>query len=443
MSHKFPIMSETLIHGWTTSRFLTSLLSLAALSAFLGGCGKGDAQGQRATKGPAAIRVSATGVQRISIDRQVDLSGTLISPDQARVSSEVAGVVTQVLVELGQEVKPGQVLVRLEPRELELALDRAISLLRQTEAQLGIDGINGKQPPPDEQISLVRTAKANLDDARAQLVRAQRLMKQRLLPQADMDTAETRVKVAEASYQSAIETVQSLKASLQERRAEVELARKKLNDAVVRAPVAGSVSERLVHPGEFIQQNTPVIGLVQMNPLKLKTAVQERHASLVQPNQAVRFAVETFPNEIFSGKVAYISPAVDQATRTFTVEVLVDNSHRKLKPGFFAKGVIGLRRDDNVLAIPEEAVSTLAGVSTVFIVKDGRVRQQVVSLGTRNGKSLEVLDGLKGDETLATSSLSQLANGAPVETLPAKEPQPSAREENEQAAPRPKGGRQL
>ncbi len=414
-------------------------LVLLAFSA----CGKSDLQAGRATKGPAAIHVQITTVQRISMDRLVDLSGTLISPDQARVSSEVAGVVVQVLVELGQEVKAGQILVRLEPRELELALEREISLLRQTEAQLGIDGIQVKEPPPDEQVSMVRTAKANLDDARAQLVRAQRLMKQRLLPQADMDTAETRVKVTEAAYQTALETVQSLKASLRERRAAVALAQKKLDDAVIKSPVAGSVSERLVHPGEFIQQNTPVIGLVQMNPLKLKTAVQERHASVIHPGQSVQFRVETFPDEVFDGRVAFVSPAVDQTTRTFTVEVLVDNSHRRLKPGFFAKGMIFLRHDDNVPALPEQAISTLAGVSTVFVVENNRIRQQIVTLGARSGKFFEILSGLQGNEILATTNLSQLANGSVVTPVTPQSQPSSGREADRDPASEEQGGQRL
>ena len=107
----------------------------------------------------------------------------------------------------------------------------------------------------------------------------------------------------------------------------------------------------------------------------------------------------------------FVSPAVDQATRTFTVEVLVDNSDRKLKPGFFAQGSILVQRDENVLAVPEEAVSTLAGVAAVFVVEGDKVRQQTVELGARAGKILEVISGLKGDETLAASNLSQLATG--------------------------------
>src|SRR5262249_9692797 len=155
----------------------------------------------------------------------------------------------------------------------------------------------------------------------------------------------TRLKVADANFQAAIDNVRSLKAQLQDRRAAFELAQKKLADAIVRAPVAGSVSERLVQPAEFIREHTPVATIVQVNPLKLKTAIQERYAGLIRPGQVVEFTVEAFPDREFTGKIAYVSPAVDQATRTFPVEAMVDNNDRLLKPGFFAKGVAQVRVD--------------------------------------------------------------------------------------------------
>jgi multidrug efflux pump subunit AcrA (membrane-fusion protein) len=408
------------------------LAATLVLTALIGaGCGSGGANsksdppiGLGAGKGgrgggtgmASEVVVQTTNVQRISIQRQVDLAGSLISPDQAKVSSEVAGVIRQVLVELGREVELGQVVVKLDPRELDLALQRARSQLRQTEAQFGIDGVRIKEPPPDEQISSVRMAAANRDDALAQLRRAQRLKSQNLLSQADLDTAETKVKVTEANYQAALEAVQSLKATLQERRQAVELAEKKLNDTDIRASVAGQVSERLVQQGEFIRENTPVVTIVQMNPLKVKTAIQERYAGLVRVGLPVEFAVESAPGQKFQGRVANVSPSVDQATRTFSVEILVDNRDRRLKPGFFAKGVIFTHRDENILAVPENAVSTLAGVSNVYVIENGTARQQMVSLGSRVGNLYELLGGLKGDETLASSNLTMLATGVSVKT---------------------------
>jgi membrane fusion protein, multidrug efflux system len=376
--------------------------------------GAGAAGGRGRGRGGQAVATQTTTVQRMSVQRQVDLSGTLLSPDQAKVSSEVAGIVLEVPIQLGTEVKAGDVLVRLQPRELQLALDRAESALRQVEAQLGITRSQDREPPPDEQIASVRQAVANRDDARAAFARAQQLNSRGLLSQVDRDTADTRLKVSEANYQAAIDTVRSLKASLQDRRASFELAQKKLTDAVVRAPVAGSIAERLVQPGEYIRENTPVATIVQMHPLKLKTAIQEKHASLIKIGQSVEFTVEAYPDRGFVGRIAYVSPAVDQATRTFPVEALVENADRQLKPGFFAKGTVQTKVDRNVLAVPEDAISTLAGVSTVYVIEDGKARQQQVTLGTRANNLVEITNGLKGDESLATTNLSQLATGVRV-----------------------------
>jgi RND family efflux transporter MFP subunit len=370
-------------------------------------------RGGRGGRG-GAITVQTTGIQRMSVLRQVDLAGTLLSPDQARISSEVAGRVRDVPVQLGTEVRAGDVLVRIEPQELQFALDRAESQLRQVEAQLGIDHSPNRQLPSDDQIASVRQAMANRDDARNTFKRAEQLHGRGLMSQVDYDTADTRLKVADANYQAALDTVHALKATLQDRRAAFELARKKLDDAVIKAPVSGSVSERLVQPGEFIRENTPVATIVQMSPLKLKTAVQEKFAGVIKAGQRVEFRVEAFPSESFDGKVAYVSPAVDQATRTFPVEAIVDNANHHLKPGFFAKGTIATKVDDNVMAVSDDAVSTLAGVSTVYVVENGKARQQLIALGVRQGKLWEITDGLKGGETLASSNLNQLATGTNV-----------------------------
>ncbi len=410
-----------------------SFIVIAALSATAAACqntngqaaGGGQGRGGRGGRGGAAVATQTTHVQRMSVQREVELSGTLMSPDMAKISSEVAGVVREVRVQLGMEVRAGDVLVRLEPSELKLAVDRAESALRQVEAQLGIERGQDKQPPADEQIASVRQQLANRDDARAAFERAQQLSERGLLTRADRDTAETRVKVSDANLQAALDNVRSLKASLQDRRASYELAQKKLTDATIKAPVAGAVSERLVQPGEYIRENTPVASIVQVNPLKLKTAIQEKHASVIRPGQGVEFNVEAFLDRTFKGKIAYVSPAVDQATRTFPVEALVENTDRVLKPGFFAKGVVHTKIDENVLAVPEDAVSTLAGVSTVYVIENGKARQQQVTLGARQSKLVEVTTGLKGDETLATTNLSQLATGVSVRTDTGEENAPS------------------
>jgi membrane fusion protein, multidrug efflux system len=395
-------------------------LLVVGVSLTIAGCNSGQAagpgNGRGRGRGGPAVQVETAMVSRMSIERHADLSGTLVSPDQAKVSSEVAGIVREVPVQLGTEVRAGDTLVRLEPRELALALERADSALKQVEAQLGLVRSDSEQAPPDEDVATVRQAAANRDDAKAAFERANQLNGRGLVSKVDKDTADTRMKVMEANFQAALDNVRALRATLQDRRAAYDLAVKKLNDAVIKAPVAGSVSERLVQPGEFIRENTQVVTIVQMSPLKLRTSIQEKFAGMIQQGQEVKFAVEAFPDRTFNGKLAYVSPAVDQTTRTFAIESLVDNSDRVLKPGFFAKGTIALRVDDNVMVVPDDTVSTLAGVSTVYVIEDGKARQQIVTLGSHEGKTWEIVEGLKGGEVLAASQLNQLATGMSVNT---------------------------
>ena len=415
------------------------LLLVACL--WTGGCGGSVGQARPAGARRDSVSIQTTTVQRVTIPRSVELAGTLVSPEQARVSSEAPGVIREVLVQLGTEVRPGDPLVRLDDRESRLALEQTESALRQTEAQLGIPALGA--PPPEEAISAVRTAAATREDARNNLARVEKLVGRELLAPVELDNAQTKLKLAESAYAAALDNARSLKASLQDRRAAYELARKKVADAVIRAPVGGSISERLVQPGEFIRENTPVVTVVQLSPLKLRTAVQERYAAAIAPGLPVTFRVESFPGVDFEGRVAYVSPAVDQATRTFAVEALVENRDRRLKPGFFTKGAIQTRVDKDVPAVPDSAVSTLAGVSTVYVVEQGKVRQQQVTLGARVGNLVEVVDGLKGTEVLAASNLGQLATGTSVSTGQENDAGPANGAERGErpagAGPRPQG----
>ena len=376
----------------------------------------GSGAGGRGGRGGPAVDVRATTVQRMSVQRMVDLAGTLMSPDQAKVSAEAAGVVRAVLVEIGQDVKVGTPLVKLEPRELQLALARAESALKQTRAQLGMHGPleEGDNPPPDDQVASVRNAYATYLDAKATAERMHTLAGRGIVSPSDLQAADTKLKVAEAAHQSATDTMRGQKALLQDRRASYDLAVKKLNDATVRAPIAGIVSDRPVQVGEFISERTVVATIVQVNPLKLRTGAQEKHAGIVHSGQPVQFRVESYGDALFHGKVAYVSPALDQTMRTFTVEALVDNTDRRLKPGFFAKGVILTRMDEGVLAVPDTAVSTLAGVSSVYVINNNRITQTQVTLGVRQGPLWEIVEGLKGDETLANNRLNELATGMSV-----------------------------
>src|SRR5436190_18297087 len=168
-------------------------------------CGQtAGGQGKKGGGGPS-VAIRTTTVQRMAVQRQVDLAGTLLSPDQAKVSAEAAGVVQKVLVEIGREVKVGDPLVRLAPQEHALALARAESALRQTRAQLGMHGAiaAAEAPPPDDQIGSVRNAMATRDDAQASFERAKNLGARGILSSVDLQSVEARQTDAGDDFTSA------------------------------------------------------------------------------------------------------------------------------------------------------------------------------------------------------------------------------------------------
>jgi RND family efflux transporter MFP subunit len=425
LPHKYQQDKDMRVPGIGLRVALPAWVGVLAAGLLLAGCQSENAGGPGGPGGRgrggrgAGVAVRTTPILRMSVQRQIDLAGTLLSPDSAKVSAESAGVVRQVMVEIGREVNVGTPLVRLETQELALALERAEATLLQTRSQLGMRGpVDTKQAvPADEETATVRTASANRDDAKATFERAKVLNTRGLSSPEVLQLAETKYKTADAAYQAALDSVHATKAILQDRRAAYDLATKALNDATVKSPIRGVVSDRPVQVGEYISARTVVATVVQMDPLKLRTGVQERHAGVVTPGQSVQFRVESFGSRMFTGNVAFISPSLDQTMRTFTVEALVENQERLLKPGFFAKGVILTKMDTGVLAVPDAAVSVLAGVPSVYVIADGKITQQSVTLGVRQGDNWEITEGLKGDEVLAMSRLNELASGVAVRTL--------------------------
>jgi membrane fusion protein (multidrug efflux system) len=187
-----------------------------------------------------------------------------------------------------------------------------------------------------------------------------------------------------------------------------------LKDTDIVAPFDGLVRKRLVNVGESCKEKTPLMSLVSTHALKLQGEVSERFAPRVDVGHAVRVEVEAYSGRKFAGSITRVSPAVDVESRTFTVEASVPNPGGALKPGFFAKASIVTGMERNVPFVPEEAVVTFAGIVKVFVIAEGRAEERRVTTGQRRDGWIEILEGVKVGEAVATSGLSQLATGTPV-----------------------------
>jgi membrane fusion protein (multidrug efflux system) len=182
----------------------------------------------------------------------------------------------------------------------------------------------------------------------------------------------------------------------------------------VRAPISGFIAKRHLAAGEYVKDNTPLFTIVASNPLKYVGTVPERNAPELRAGQSVQLGVEAYPGRTFTGSVTRLAPSVEVQTRTLTLEARVPNADGTLRPGFFAKGAVLTREDRGVVFVPADALMVVAGLQKVFVVADGKARERLVRSGARQGGLVEIVDGVKAGDVVATSNLPSLYEGVPV-----------------------------
>ena len=375
------------------------------------GCSR---RNETVTSAPEApIAVEAVQVRPESVLRTVDLVGTLEGQREVTVSSEVAGRVLGIHADLGDHVTRGQALVDLDARELNMAVDRQKAALQQVLASLGLSGENDPMPDP-LQTSVVRKAAADLADARTGFDRAQALLAKKVVAQQLYDSAEARLKVAEANYTSALEGVKNLVAQVDNLRVQLALSRKKAGDTVVRAPFDGAVKARMVEVGQYVKEQGAIMTITSMSPLKLRADIPERWFPFVAPGAKVELTVEAY-DEKFAGRVSRVSRALDPQSRTFAIEAEVGNPGERLRPGLFARAVLITSKADSVLRVPAGAVISYYGVQKVYAIENSQIRELVVKLGDRSGDVIEIVDGIAPGVWIATSELTRIRQGSRVE----------------------------
>ena len=366
-----------------------------------------------ASSRPREVRVVPAAAERMA--RVVAATGTLAADDQMTLGMKVAGRVSEILVDLGSVVRRGQPLARLDPTDFRLRVEQAEAALQQARARLGLPPDATDDHVDPAQTALVRQARALLDEARLSRERMATLWESQGVARAQLDAAEAALQVAEGRYQDAIEEVRNRQAVLAERRTELEIARQQLGDTVLYAPTDGAVRERRVSPGEFLGAGAPVVTVVRVHPLRLRIAVPERAASQVRVGQTVRVTVEGNSNA-YAGRVARLSPAIEEANRALQIEAEVPNERGLLRPGAFARAEIVTRTDQPAVLVPASAIVTFAGIEKVITVHDGKAVETRVRTGRREGDRVEIVEGLEAGTPIVVAP-GNLVGGQPVTVI--------------------------
>jgi membrane fusion protein, multidrug efflux system len=392
--------------------FATGLL-LTLMALTLAGCSKRKDETVRADAAqtqPLAVKTAL--VEERPVERFVEVVGSLKADQEVVVSSEAKGVVEELPVDLGSVVRRGQLLARLAQRESKLRVDQAQAALEQARARVGLRA--GTSRLEADQNSEVRQAKASLDEARLRYERAKTLIKNGDISRERFDEAEIQYRSAEARYQASQDSFHNQTALVEQRAAELQLARKQLQDTVIVAPIDGTVSARHVTRGEYIKAETRIVTLVKSNPLRLQAVVPEVAVASVRVKLPVTLIVDAYPGRTFKGEISRVSPSLDEKARTLTVEATIENSAGTLKPGLFATVQLRIAKQSPAVMVPSRALLAFAGLTKLFVIQDGKVVERVVKTGLKDGDFVEILEGAKVGERVAVESLGRLSNGVPV-----------------------------
>jgi multidrug efflux pump subunit AcrA (membrane-fusion protein) len=398
---------NTIFRGYTC-RLGVAAAAIALSSA---ACSKSEtAQARGRDDAPKPVKVER--VREETVRRNVEVVGTLAAVDEVTISSEAEGHVSKLLADLGDRVHAGQALIELDREKPQYNLEQQKAALQRALAKYGAP--DPDHLPPIEKTPDVQKAQAELVQAKQAFDRADQLHTRQLVPRQTLDDAQAMLQSKQASYDSSLQNAKNLRADIDASVASMKLAERQLRDVEIRAPFDGYVQKRLVNLGEYVKVQTPVMGVVRVDPLKVTAEIPEKMAPWIQVGQPVDLHVDAYPDKRIAGRLSRISPAVNTATRAFPFEALVPNADALLKPGTFARVSIETAKLDRVLTLPYATLQYRYGVNRVFVIDGDRLVAHELKTGERFGDRIEIVSGVQAGAAVAASDVEKLLDGAKV-----------------------------
>jgi RND family efflux transporter MFP subunit len=412
--------------------FLLVIVAILAMAWTLGYAGFGG-QGREALpaesseqQAPAgAIAVTLQSVALRPVQRTIETVGTLHPFEQVIECAKVEGRVRRILHDVGDRVKPGDVLLEVDPTDFELSVRQAQRALEVELAKLGLAEV-----PTGEfdvsQLPIVVEAGVKATRAKERLARVRALVERSALSKEEMGNANSDARSLEAEYQNQILMAKSGLATVQMKQEALAIVTQQLRDTRIVAPrpsiedpqVLGgltyAITSRSAAEGSFVRIGTEVFKLVIDRMLKLKVPVPDRYVAEVKEGQKATVKTAAYEKS-FEGTVTRINPSVDLTTRTFEVEIQVPNPDGTLKSGSFAKAAIVTRMDAETQTVPLDAVVRFAGITKIFLAEGDKAREFQVTSGTTTSEWIEIVSPkLPAGAQVVTSGQSLLSDGLPI-----------------------------
>lgn len=345
--------------GKTIFKFVTAVVVAMSLSA----CGAKDAEKKGEAVQGAEVLTKTAPVERVDVAQTIDFTTTLLPYKKTFITPQMSLRIDEIMVEVGDHVKKDQIVATLDKNQY-----------NQSAVQL-------------------RNAEQNL-------ARMRSVYEAGGVSRSQIDELETSVTVLS-------ETVANLERNIE-----------------LRSPIDGVITGRYNEPGDLFAMagnadgGIGVLQVMQIDKLKAVVAISEKYYPQVYKGMKVSVTADVYPDKEFEGVVNIVYPAINTATHTFNVEVIVPNAKEILRPGMFARTEFNMGNRKS-LTVPDVAIQKQMGVNDryVYVVKDGVAERRVVEVGRQVGNRVEVFSGVEVGEEVAITALSKIKNGTPVKVV--------------------------
>ena len=384
----------------------------------------------------AAVRVESGGA--LSGESVLSASGYVVAHHKIAVGAKVMGRVAWIGVEKGDNVREGQVLVRLEDSEFRAQVAQAQANLAAAQARLDRLRTGSRPEEKLKDKAAVLQAEASLKNAEAEYQRAESLYRSGVASKAEYDRAlanrDSAAAMLQAARQSSAmtdigprkEEIRAADAEVQQMRAALDYANTQLAATEIKAPVTGTVLQRIVERGEMVSPSafggsgarTSVVDLADLTDLQVELDISQTDFARLKQQQRAEIIPEAFPNLRFTGFIEEIAPEANRAKSTVQVKVKVENPTEQLRPEMNArvnflsdKVAASDNKSTARVLVPKTAIVKQDNSMFVFVVKGNKVEQRTIRTGEESGDAYVVLDGLSGNESVAVAGVDKLRDG--------------------------------
>ncbi len=361
-----------------------------AIVIFCNNCGKPKDTDNTKTERVFPVRV--TKVERGDVESKIAYLGNLEPYKEVHVYSTIPARLKKLEVDVNDRVDEGDL--------------------------LGVvDNIKTKQAVLQAEAGL-KSVQAQFENMLIEWQRTKKLYEQKAVSKSQYDGVKAQKEAAEAA-------VNQMKAGLKS-------VKEQLNDTYIKAPISGIISMRTYNVGDQTSPQLPAFTIVQMEKIKINIDIVESQIALIKPGQKAYIYVDTYPDEVFSGKVDKKYPTIDPLTRTIKCEIIIDNADHRLKPGGFAHVEIVIDKHENVLIVPKHSIIEKTSLEYlggeirntrimtdqyVFVIKDSIAIMRKIQTELESDNIIEVLSGLAFEETIVTIGQYDLSDSSLVKII--------------------------